>query len=730
MRFRVSAVLMAVILAVVVGRAQQIPTQQQTSPSIDTPIFRSNVDAVELDAFVVDAAGNPVTDLTVNDFEILEDGRPQSITSFSLIDIPIERVEAPTASRSILPDVRSNQQPEGRIYLIAIDEISPSLVDLLRVRLRQFVEEHFGPNDTAAIVYVGRGRSTDGQDFTSDRMLLLGSIDRLSGGFGATDIEQVSRQVAPAGSAAAAIRETAQNLTQVQAAGLSQATPEGQSLAQLMDRQVQAQQTQLNQTESATLLEGEGEYLLRQRMRSLRALVEFMSGIGGRRKSIIYVTTGLGTTVYEALDANGGVRSAAIEDLHGAVTAATRGNVTIYPLDPTGLTLNRNLTEQVLANSDPLTEVSQTRLGRMQDLRTLAETTGGFAIVDTSNYDEAFDRLVRENSSYYVLGFSTTTSRTDGRFHPIQIRVKRPGLQVRSRGGYLAPLRRKTPIITRASTLSPTVTDALQSPISVSGVPIRMFAAPYKGTEKQARVAIAVEFGVDGLGLVERSGRLVGDLALALRPTTADGRLLEGQRHEMALALKPGTFATSRTRGIRVLTEMALPPGRYQLRAAGGPTVGRAGSVTYDLEIPNYSKDPLSLSGIALTSSSAKDTVTIWPGSARPLDGRLPAPITVAREFGPDETVTLYAEVYENGKRAAHTIDFKVDLSSAAGRVMSTFTAQRPSNQPNGSTGGYSFTAPITLANVEPGDYLLHVEARSSAAMKLMVMKDVPIRVR
>ncbi len=257
-----------------------------------------------------------------------------------------------------------------------------------------------------------------------------------------------------------------------------------------------------------------------------------------------------------------------------------------------------------------------------------------------------------------------------------------------------------------------------------------MFAAPYKDTEKQARVAIAVEFGVDGLGLVERSGRLVGDLALALRPTTSDGKLLEGQRHEMALALKPSTFATTRTRGIRVLTEMALPPGRYQLRAAGGPSVGRAGSVTYDLEIPNYSKDPLTLSGIALTSSTANDTVTIWPGSARPLDGRLPAPITAAREFASDETVTLYAEVYENGKRASHTIDFKVDLSSAAGRVLSTFTAQRPSNPPNGSTGGHSFTAPIKLGNVEPGDYLLRVEARSSAAAKLTVTKEIPIRVR
>jgi VWFA-related protein len=724
MKFRVTAILVALILPVVAGRAQQNPAPAPVSPpSIDTPIFRANVDAVELDAFVVDASGNPVTDLTVDDFEILEDGRPQPITSFAVIDIPIERAAAPATPTALLPDVRTNQRPEGRIYLFAIDEISPSLVAQLRLRLRQFVEEHFGENDTAAIVYVGRGRSTDGQDFTSDRTLLLASIDRLSGGFGASDIEQVSNQAAPAGSAAAAIRDAAtQSTAQLQAlAGSADANT--QQLTQLLEQQQAAQQQTLNQN---SLLSGEGEFLLRQRMQSLRSLVEFMAGIGGRRKSIIYVTTGLGTSVYEAIDYNGGIRNLAIEDLHAAITAATRGNVTIYPLDPAGLTLSRELTTQVQANVDPLTEVSQTRIGRMQDLSGLAETTGGFAITNTSNFGDAFSRVVRENSSYYVLGFSTASSRTDGRFHSVDIRVKRPGLTVRSRGGYLAPLYRKTPIITRASTIAPAVADALQSPISVSGVPMRMFAAPYKGPDKLARIAVAVEFGVDGLNLVEKQGRLVGDLTLALRPTTADGKLLEGQRHEMALALRPTTFALTQARGVRVLTTMALAPGRYQIRAAGGPSVGRAGSVTYELEIPDFSKDPLALSGITLTSTTARNTVTVWPG-ARPLDGILPSPITAAREFNSDETVTLYAEVYENGKRPPHTVDFKVELRSAEGRVVSRFGEQRSVNA--NATGVLGFVAPVRLLNTDPGLYSLRVEAVSSAT-KTPIVKEIPIRVR
>ena len=111
MKFRVMAVLVALFLTVVAGGAQERP--QPTS--IDTPIFRAKVDAVELDAFVVDAAGNPVTDLTVEDFEILEDGRPQPITSFAVIDIPIERVEAPAADR-LLSD-GAHESAAGGTYL-------------------------------------------------------------------------------------------------------------------------------------------------------------------------------------------------------------------------------------------------------------------------------------------------------------------------------------------------------------------------------------------------------------------------------------------------------------------------------------------------------------------------------------------------------------------------------------------------------------------------------------
>jgi hypothetical protein len=138
MRLRVSAILTLLTLTVLGAGAQQAPpTPLPPGAQLDTPIFRATVDAIELDAFVVDAQGNPVTDLTV---KISRSWRkagprksPRSRRSPSLSTQPSARSRRPT-----VPDVRTNEQPEGRIYLIAVDEIPGRLVPRLRLHLRQF----------------------------------------------------------------------------------------------------------------------------------------------------------------------------------------------------------------------------------------------------------------------------------------------------------------------------------------------------------------------------------------------------------------------------------------------------------------------------------------------------------------------------------------------------------------------------------------------------------------
>src|ERR1041385_3912239 len=106
-------VVAAVMLGGVVASAQ--PQQ---------PTFRVQVDYVEVDAVVTDRNGNVVRDLKKEDFQVLEDGKAQTINTFTFVNIPVERADRPLfAASPIEPDVRTNERPfEGRVYVMVIDE--------------------------------------------------------------------------------------------------------------------------------------------------------------------------------------------------------------------------------------------------------------------------------------------------------------------------------------------------------------------------------------------------------------------------------------------------------------------------------------------------------------------------------------------------------------------------------------------------------------------------------
>src|SRR4051812_42367098 len=129
--------------------------QQAPAPSADLPdvTFTVEVNYVEVDAAVSDVRGAAVKDLRADDFELLEDGKPQKISSFSFVDVPVERRERPLfAAQPIEPDVFGNGGTEGRLYLIVLDDLHTAATRTARVRqvARDFVEHYFGANDYAA----------------------------------------------------------------------------------------------------------------------------------------------------------------------------------------------------------------------------------------------------------------------------------------------------------------------------------------------------------------------------------------------------------------------------------------------------------------------------------------------------------------------------------------------------------------------------------------------------
>ena len=125
---------------------------------------------------------------------------------------------------------------------------------------------------------------------------------------------------------------------------------------------------------------------------------------------------------------------------------ANRANVSFYPIDPRGLAV---FDEPIVPTAgvgigrgfNPTLSSSEENarlFERSTSLRGLAEATDGLAIVGSNDIEKGFKRIIDDMSAYCLLGYYST-GKLDGRFHSIRVRVKRPGVEVRARRGYLAP---------------------------------------------------------------------------------------------------------------------------------------------------------------------------------------------------------------------------------------------------------------------------------------------------
>jgi VWFA-related protein len=679
------------VVAASAGEQQQ-PAPPAPQPPADQPpvTFRVEVNYVEVDAFVTDAQGKVLTDLSAADFEVLEDGKPQKISSFSLVNIPIERAERPLfAGKPVEPDVQTNEHLEGRIYLMVLDDIHTDFTRTPRVKAaaRRFIEQNFGINDLAAVVYTGRSDAS--QDFTNNPRLLIQAIDKFTG-----------RKLRSA------------TIQRIEGARVNPDTGQlepGDDIEQ-MDRGFRA----------------------RQVMNNIRQLAEFMAGVRGRRKAMLLIGEGIDYNIYEATGVLGSTASSVLLDTQDAIASATRGNVSIYAIDPRGLsTGDEDLISQSGTVGDANLQSLQGEMRLSQDsLRVLAASTGGFAALNRNDLNGAFDRIVAENSSYYVFGYYSTNERRDGRFRKIEVRVKRPGLRVRSRNGYFeARGRRPNQAPPSSSKVSPALAEAVSSPLPVNGVPLKVFAAPYKGTAPNAAVAYVTEVDVTNFEFVEKDGVFSETIEVVNTATDAKGKVFPGERQFVNLNLKPDTLARARNRGFRLVNQLSLPPGRYQLRVAASSRDGRTGSVLYDLEVPDFSKEKFVMSGVAVTSRAAAEAPTVRPKD--PLADYLPGPPTTMREFTRDDTIAIFAEFYENNPGGpAHMLDFKAELRAEGGRVVQSVTDQRSSTDLQGGSGGYGFSARMALDDVEPGLYVLHVEGQARIGDLPVVSRDIQIRVR
>ena len=654
---------LAALLAMIVGADLKVGPYAQQAAQDQPPTFRGSADAVQLSVIVTDREGNPVSGLTEDDFEILEGGKPRPITTFSAVNIPIERRETTLAE----VDVLSNDGPPGRLYVIALDQMSS--VSALRAHaiLRRFIEEYFGPNDTAAVVLTTGGRRESGQEFTSNPRLLIDAINKFDGGL-------------------------------------------------------------VDMTEGLREKNFIGDF---------KNLMQFMATLRGGRKAVIFLSESIPVDAYDVVDKGGrgfgGLFSFSDVDTDWveALSFATRNNIAVYPVDPRGLTTGVS-GESEDGSTSPIQASLDDRIRSLDDriiLGGLAAVTGGFALIGSNNYAGAFERLVRENSTYYLLAFNSGIEQRDGRYVRLEVRVKRPGLQVRSTDGYFMPRGRpQQPRRPPTTAVLAATWDAVASAITTSGVSMRVNAAAFKGRGKEAVVPITLEIVPEKLNLIDQDGAYRGQLEVVFAITDAKKRRFPIWRHRVLLALKPETYERVSKGAMRVISQLPLPEGRFQIRASAGSAVV-AGSVIYDLEVPDF-RDDFALSGVALTSRQARETFTFSPH--KQIDVGLPGPPTTAREFLRDDTLTLFAEAYENRKKP-HTVTVTLELRDEAGRTIGSFTIEQKSVEKPKDPSVYRLTPNLDLDSVPPGRYVVHIDARSSLDKndrKKIISRDIPFSVR
>lgn len=689
-RARIAALIVLVAGATLVAGQGQPP--QEPSPG---PTFKAQVEYVEVDAVVTDQQGQFVRNLKKEDFQVFEDGKPQSISNFTVVDIPVERYERPLFSaRPIEPDTRSNERPfDGRVYVLILDDlhVDPLRTQRVRQSAREFIERFLGANDLMAVIFTG-GRGADAQEFTSNKRLLLNAVDKFMGrklpSITASRNEQFFRQV---------------------------------------DIDPTMRVDDPNDRERAN----NAQYTLS----SLRQVAQWFGGVHGRRKTMLFFSEGIDydlTDIIRAMDAPPSSASSLIMDIRDTLNQTARSNVSIYAVDPRGLASGLDdaasigsFADQTDAGSGIGMRSLTNEIRMSQDsLRSLAEQSGGFAAVNRNDTAAVFDRIVRDNSSYYVMAYYPPSNKKDGKFHKIEVKVNRPGLTVRSRRGYATEKAgKKDDKPAKPGQMPAEMFEALNSPLQMTGIVMRAFAAPFKGQQPNASVVVGVELSGRDLSLAPNS-----KVELSMLAVDNKGKIFGARNDALTMNLRPETKTRVEQTGVRILNRVDLPPGRYQLRVAARDSERTAlGSIIYDLEVPDFYKEQIAMSGVTLTSLAAGSMMTARPDEQ--LKAVLPAPPIAMRTFANNDELAVFAEVYDNSGKAPHKVDIVTSVLTDEGKPVFKTEDERDSAELQGAKGGFGYTARVPLSELQPGLYVLNVEARSRLGNNTSITRQVQFRI-
>lgn len=422
-----------------------------------------------------------------------------------------------------------------------------------------------------------------------------------------------------------------------------------------------------------------------------------------RRKVVIFVSTGaLVDMSKEMFDGDASVYDA----VERAVAAADRDNVSIYAVDPTAL----------LADPPALSPKEEKQRDLRRDfLDQFTEWAFGFAVVDGTRYEGALDRIFREHTSYYTLGYRTPIRKDNRKPPAVEVRVRRQGVLVRARTTRVddSPVRGQRPPKPPDGPASAKLLDTQQSALPQSDVPLRLAAAVFRVPGKNEGVAAmtvavsrpdASDAGDDTINVAVKAFQPFGPTRTRNPPTdylTAPVTAAGPWELQSVLTLKPG----------------------YQRIELGAEHVrlGRMGSVRMPLDVPDYEKARLAVSGVVV--NIAGDRAVPMPAA---LAGIVPFAPTTRRSFDDEERVRVFLQVYTSDKPPLTPVTLRSHAEDATGTRVSDIV-QTLTREHFGPRGTANVTFEPALRGLAPGPYLLTIAASRDGTV---IRRDVRIEIR
>jgi len=423
------------------------PAEPPAAQDQEPPVFRTGVNFVRVDVIVTDREGNPVMDLTAEDFQVVEDDEQQMIETFELIELDGGLIQGPDGPpRQIRTDYDQEMEaarPDVRLFAIFLDDYHVGRNAGVRAReqLARFVETQLGPSDMIGLMYPLEPAA--GVVFTRDHAAVTRAIRQFDGRKGdyepRNSIEQEYVYRYPT-----EMVERIRNDVSLSA------------LQALMVRL-----GSLKEGRKSLILFSEGyTHMVPPQLRSRQA------GIPDPDNPARFDPDAGVDSLDEMRAMNNATFDIAMT-LREVAGIANRNNVAIYGVDPRGLAASEFDASQNISARTDRDYLNAT----MDTIRRLSDDTTGRAFVNRNDLTVAMRQVLRDASAYYLLGYTSTVGQPDGEFHELSVRTRRPGLQVRARAGYWALKPEEAERVTTTAPAGPP--PAVAKALSAIGQPTR-----------------------------------------------------------------------------------------------------------------------------------------------------------------------------------------------------------------------------------------------------------------